>query len=121
MPNNATPEEFAAAEKYNKGVQEYFAKYGVKVPIRGVKTTAQNKRGSCQIIHLEPAFGADKEAMEVMKNYPEEYAQVVSNAFSGLPVTVIAPHTNRMTLVRLLMDSAKEDSQQMCLSLLLVD
>lgn len=92
IPNNATPQEKAAAQRYVNGTVEMFAKYGVKVPNRGVKTVAQNKRGASDVIHLEPAFGMDKESMAILQQYPEEYAKVVSDSFSGLPVTVIPPH-----------------------------
>jgi hypothetical protein len=93
IPNDATPEERNAANRYVQLTQKFFADRGLNRPIRGVRTAKENGRGTPGRFHTEPFFVGDGEARKIMESDPDGYAQVLANAFNGVQgVTFIAPH-----------------------------
>jgi hypothetical protein len=93
IPNDATPEERNAANRYVQLTQRFFADRGLNRPIRGVRTAKENGRGTPGRFHTEPFFVGDGEARKIMESDPDGYAQVLANAFNGVQgVTFIAPH-----------------------------
>jgi hypothetical protein len=93
IPNDATPEERAAANRYVQLTQKFFADRGLDRPIRGVRTAKENGRGTPGRFHTEPFFVGDTEARKIMESDPDGYAQVLANSFNGVQgITFIAPH-----------------------------
>jgi hypothetical protein len=93
IPDDATDEERAAAEDYVNETQRFFAKHGVDVPVRGVKTRSENGRGTVGRFHTEPFFVGDKESVAAMKKDPEGYAKVLAETLGRIGgITFIAPH-----------------------------
>jgi hypothetical protein len=93
IPNDATPEERNAANRYVQLTQKFFADRGLNRRIRGVRTAKENGRGTPGRFHTEPFFVGDGEARKIMESDPDGYAQVLANAFNGVQgVTFIAPH-----------------------------
>ena len=98
IPNDATPEERAAAEAYVQQVSEFFKANGLAdYPIRGVRTTKENKgRGMSGYFHTEPFFNSDPEAAQVIKDNLKAYSQVLAGTLGQIPgVRFIAPHTKK--------------------------
>jgi hypothetical protein len=94
IPDDATPQERAAAEAYNQGVVDFMAANGYpNYPNNGVKTTTENGRGKKGYFHTEPFFASDKLAAEIMARNPDGYAQVVSQTLGQIDgARFIAPH-----------------------------
>lgn len=95
IPDDATPAERAAAQAYVERTQAYFAKHGVEVPIRGVRTRSENGRGTKGRFHTEPFFVRDAASRAVMQTDPAGYASVLAETLGTIPgATFIAPHTS---------------------------
>jgi hypothetical protein len=86
IPDNASPELRAAAERYNKGVAAFAAKHGIRdYPIRGVRTRSENGRGVPHTVHTEPFFNTDTAMQEAIKANPAAFASIYRDAFGSLP------------------------------------
>lgn len=94
IPDNASPEVRAAAERFNAHVAAFARRHGIEdYPVRGVKTRSENKRGVPNTVHVEPFFNTDTDFQEAIRNNPEEFAAIYRDAFSALPnARLIAPH-----------------------------
>ncbi|WP_299872856.1 hypothetical protein [uncultured Sulfitobacter sp.] len=94
IPDNASPEVRAAAERYNQMVAEFAAKNGIEnYPVRGVRTRSENGRGVSHTVHAEPFFNSDMAMQEAVAANPEAFAQIYKEAFGNLPgARLIAPH-----------------------------
>jgi hypothetical protein len=94
IPDNATPEVRAAAERYNQLVADFAARNGIAdYPIRGVRTRSENGRGVPHTIHAEPFFNSDTAFQEAVKANPAEFAAIYQQTFGSLPnARAIAPH-----------------------------
>lgn len=94
IPDNASPELRAAAERYNQGVAAFAAQHGIEnYPIRGVRTRSENGRGVPHTVHTEPFFNTDTAMQEAIKANPAAFAGIYRDAFGSLPnARAIAPH-----------------------------
>lgn len=93
IPNDATPQERKAAQAYVDQTVQWFAKHGVTVPARGVRTAAENGRGTPGRFHTEPFFVSDADALKVMQQDPGGYAAILAGTLGTIPgVTFHAPH-----------------------------
>lgn len=94
IPDNASPEVRAAAERYNAMVAEFAAANGIQgYPVRGVRTRSENGRGVNDTIHVEPFFNSDVEFQNLVKANPAAFAEIYRAAFGSLPnARLIAPH-----------------------------
>lgn len=94
IPDNASPEVRAAAERYNEMVAEFAAQNGIdNYPVRGVRTRSENGRGVSHTVHAEPFFNSDMAMQEAVAANPEAFAQIYKEAFGNLPgARLIAPH-----------------------------
>lgn len=93
IPDNASPEVRAAAERYNQLVRGFAQRYGIEdYPIRGVRTRSENQRGVSNTIHAEPFFNTDTEMQNLIRQNPEEFADLYRQAFGDLDARLIAPH-----------------------------
>lgn len=94
IPDNASPEVRAAAERYNAMVAEFAAANGIQgYPVRGVRTRSENGRGVPNTIHVEPFFNSDVEFQNLVKANPAAFAEIYRAAFGSLPnARLIAPH-----------------------------
>lgn len=97
IPDNATPEVRAAAEKYAADTANWFRSKGyADYPNRGVKTRSENKRGVPGRVHVEPFFAKDAKAVEIMNQNQAEYAGILAGSFGQLSNAVIhAPHNQK--------------------------
>jgi hypothetical protein len=91
IPNNATSIERALAMDYVNQTKEFFASKGVDVPVRGVKTAAENKRGSANRFHTEPFFVHDSASRAAIESDPDGYAQVLANTIGKIPGAMFIP------------------------------
>ena len=94
VPDNASPEVRAAAERYNQMVANFARRHGIEdYPVRGVKTRSENQRGVPFTVHTEPFFNTDLDMQRAILANPEEFASIYTTAFGGLPeARIIAPH-----------------------------
>jgi len=94
IPDNASPEVRAAAERYNQKVAEFAASNGIEgYPVRGVRTRSENGRGVPNTVHAEPFFNDDLDMQNAIKANPEAFASIYSDAFGNIPnARLIAPH-----------------------------
>lgn len=93
IPDNASPEVRAAAERYNQLVRNFAQRYGIEdYPIRGVKTRSENQRGVSNTIHTEPFFNSDMQMQNLIRQNPGEFADLYRQAFGSLDARLIAPH-----------------------------
>jgi len=93
IPDDATPEVRAAAEKFNQLVVEFAAKHGYEnYKNRGVKTRSENKRGVSNTIHLEPFFTQDAKIEAIINDNMDEFAQIYKTAFEGVTGRMVLPH-----------------------------
>ncbi len=94
IPDNASPEVRAAAERYNRNVAAFAARHGISdYPVRGIRTRSENKRGVPHTVHTEPFFNSDRAMQEAVKANAEEFAAIYKDAFGGLSnARLIAPH-----------------------------
>jgi hypothetical protein len=95
IPDDATPEERQAAQNYVDRVAQFFRENGLEdYPVRGVRTTSENKRGMSGYFHTEPFFNSDPEAVEIITNNTTDYAKILAETLGNIPgVTFIPPHT----------------------------
>ena len=94
IPDNASPEVRAAAERYNQMVAEFAAANGITdYPVRGVRTRSENGRGVNNTVHVEPFFNDDIAMKELIASNPAAFAEIYREAFGTLPnARLIAPH-----------------------------
>tara|TARA_R110000737_G_scaffold64121_4_gene91778 strand:+ start:5090 stop:6778 length:1689 start_codon:yes stop_codon:yes gene_type:complete len=94
IPDNASPEVRAAAQRYNAGVASFASQYGIQdYPVRGVKTRSENGRGVSNTIHTEPFFNNDLAMQQAILENPQAFAEVYRDAFGTLPdMRLIAAH-----------------------------
>ena len=94
IPDNASPEVRAAAQRYNAGVASFASQYGIQdYPVRGVKTRSENGRGVSNTIHTEPFFNSDLAMQQAILENPQAFAEVYRDAFGTLPdMRLIAAH-----------------------------
>ncbi len=94
IPDDASPEVRAAAERYNALVADFAQKHGIEgYPVRGVKTRSENQRGVPNTVHVEPFFNTDVEIQRAIQQNPEEFAEIYRTAFGDLSnARLIAPH-----------------------------
>jgi hypothetical protein len=94
IPDDASPEVRAAAERYNIMVADFARRYGIEdYPVRGVKTRSENKRGVSNTMHVEPFFSSDLEIQKIIQQNPEEFAEIYRSSFGDLPnARLISPH-----------------------------
>ena len=94
VPDNASPEVRAAAERYNQMVVNFARRHGIEeYPVRGVKTRSENQRGVPFTVHTEPFFNTDLDIQRAIQANPEEFASIYTTAFGGLPeARIISPH-----------------------------
>ena len=76
---------------YVNQTKEFFASKGVDVPVRGVKTAAENKRGSANRFHTEPFFVHDSASRAAIESDPDGYAQVLANTIGKIPGAMFIP------------------------------
>lgn len=94
IPDNASPEVRAAAERYNEAVVAFARANGIPdYPNRGVRTTSENGRGVSNTIHTEPFFNSDADMQRAIQANPQAFASIYSNTFGGISnARIIAPH-----------------------------
>ena len=94
IPSNATAAEKAAAQAYVDEVEAFFKKHGHdSYPNRGVKVSGKGVSGKQGYFHTEPFFIADAKAVEIIKENPAEYAQILAETLGILDgARFIAPH-----------------------------
>lgn len=94
IPDDATTEERQAAQNYVDSVEAFFKKHGHNnYPNRGVKTRQIVGSGKKGYFHTEPFFIADAKAVEIIKEHPAEYAQILAETLGTINgARFIAPH-----------------------------
>lgn len=93
IPDNASDEVRAAAEKFNDLVVQFAAKNGYEgYSNRGVKTRSENKRGIQNTIHVEPFFKQDAKMEQIINDNMDEFALLYKEAFGDLSARMVAPH-----------------------------
>ena len=93
IPDDASPETRAAAERFNEMVIDFAAKHGyTNYKNRGVKTRSENKRGVSNTVHAEPFFAQDTKMAQIVKDNLDEFASIYVGAFGDLSATLVAPH-----------------------------
>ena len=91
IPNNASDIERALALDYVNKTKDFFASKGVDVPVRGVRTAAENKRGSANRFHTEPFFVNDTASRAAIESDPDGYAQVLASTIGKIPGAMFIP------------------------------
>lgn len=91
IPNNASDIERALALDYVNKTKDFFASKGVDVPVRGVRTAAENKRGSANRFHTEPFFVNDAASRAAIESDPDGYAQVLADTIGKIPGAMFIP------------------------------
>lgn len=94
IPDDASPQVRAAAERYNALVADFARRNGIEgYPILGVRTRSENGRGVRHTIHTEPFFNSDTAMQEAIRRDPDAFASLYTQAFGGLNnARLIAPH-----------------------------
>lgn len=93
IPDNASPELRAAAERFNTMVADFASANGIaNYPVRGVRTRSENGRGVQNTVHVEPFFNDDMQMQELIRQNPAEFANIYRSAFGGIDGRLIAPH-----------------------------
>jgi hypothetical protein len=94
IPDDASPEVRAAAERFNQMVADFARRHGIEdYPVRGVRTRSENKRGVPHTVHAEPFFNTDADMQRAIQSNPAEFAQIYREAFGNLGnARLIAPH-----------------------------
>lgn len=94
IPEDASPEERQASQEYVDAVEAFFKSHGHdSYPNRGVKTRKEVGSGKRGYYHTEPFFIADAQAVEIIKNNPEEYAHILATTLGKIGgARFIAPH-----------------------------
>lgn len=94
IPSDATAAEKKAAKAYVDAVEAFFKKHGHdSYPNRGVKVSGKGVSGKKGYFHTEPFFIADAKAVEIIKEHPAEYAQILAETLGILDgARFIAPH-----------------------------
>jgi len=91
IPNNASDIERALALDYVNKTKDFFASKGVDVPVRGVRTAAENKRGSANRFHTEPFFVNDAASRAAIESDPDGYAKVLASTIGKIPGAMFIP------------------------------
>ena len=91
IPNNASDIERALALDYVNKTKDFFSSKGVDVPVRGVRTAAENKRGSSNRFHTEPFFVNDAASRAAIESDPDGYAQVLASTIGKIPGAMFIP------------------------------
>lgn len=94
IPDNASPEVRAAAERYNQMVADFARANGIAdYPVRGVRTRSENGRGVSHTVHVEPFFNDDMAMQNAIQANPGAFARIYRDAFGSLDnARLIAPH-----------------------------
>jgi len=93
IPDNASPEVRAAAERFNDLVADFARQNGIAdYPVRGVRTRSENGRGVSNTVHVEPFFNDDRQMKELVAQNPAAFARLYQEAFGNIEGRLIAPH-----------------------------
>jgi|GEM_PF-1639518 len=95
IPNDATPAERAAAQQAADRVAKWFDDNlpGDRKSTGIVRTTAENGRGVGGFFHAEFHSVHDHDAVNLIKNNPQEYARMLGETMGSIPgANFIVPH-----------------------------
>ena len=93
VPSDATSQEIEAAEAWARETQQFYKSNGINVPLRHGNGIKRGGRGVGGVFHTEPFFASNKNAIKLLQDKPEEYAQIVGRTLGHIKgAAFIPPH-----------------------------
>lgn len=99
IPDDATPQERAAAQAAADGIAQWLndnTTGGNRHTTGTVRTTSENGRGLNGFYHTEFHSVNDTDAVQLIRDRPQEYARIISETMGEIPgANFIVPHGTR--------------------------